>query len=41
VTLLGERHWVHKRFHRSITAADHEAGFTYMKELQLSPRELP
>lgn len=33
VTLLSERHWVHKRFHRSITGADREAGFTYMKEL--------
>ena len=29
VNLLGERHWVHKRFHDVITAADHEAGFTY------------
>jgi hypothetical protein len=29
VNLLGERHWVHKRFHDVITAADHEAGFAY------------
>jgi hypothetical protein len=29
VNLLGERHWIHKRFHDVITAADHEAGFTY------------
>lgn len=28
VNLLGKRHWVHKRFHQTITAADHEAGFT-------------
>ena len=28
VNLLGERHWVHKRFHQDVTAADHEAGFT-------------
>ncbi len=28
VNLLGERHWVHKRFHADIAAADHEAGFT-------------
>jgi len=27
--LLGERHWVHKRFHAEITAADADAGFTY------------
>ena len=27
VRLLGERHWVHKRFHPAIAAADHEAGF--------------
>ncbi len=26
ITLLGERHWVHKRFHDAIAAADHEAG---------------
>jgi hypothetical protein len=25
VTLLGERHWVHKRFHPEVTAADHDA----------------
>ncbi|UQU62225.1 hypothetical protein COUCH_24680 [Couchioplanes caeruleus] len=29
VDLLGERHWVKKRFHGEITAADAEAGFTY------------
>ncbi len=28
LNLLGERHWVHKRFHDVITAADNEAGFT-------------
>jgi hypothetical protein len=28
VNLLGERHWVHKRFHEDITAADYQAGFT-------------
>jgi len=28
INLLGERHWVHKRFHPQIAAADHEAGFT-------------
>jgi hypothetical protein len=28
VNLFGERHWVHKRFHPDIAAADHEAGFT-------------
>jgi hypothetical protein len=27
VDLLGERHWVHKRFHQEVMAADHEAGF--------------
>jgi hypothetical protein len=27
VYLLGERHWVHKRFHEQIAAADREAGF--------------
>ena len=27
VNLLGERHWVHKRFHHDIAVADHEAGF--------------
>jgi hypothetical protein len=30
--LLGERHWVKKRFHPEITAADTEAGFTYQSE---------
>jgi hypothetical protein len=29
LTLLGKRHWVKKRFHPEITAADAEAGFTY------------
>jgi hypothetical protein len=28
VNLLGERHWVHKRFHDEIAAADSEAGLT-------------
>lgn len=28
VALLGERHWVHQRFHGQIAAADREAGFT-------------
>ncbi|WP_107101219.1 hypothetical protein [Peterkaempfera griseoplana] len=28
VDLLGERHWVHRRFHDQIAAADREAGFT-------------
>jgi len=28
INLLGERHWVHKRFHKDVTAADAEAGFT-------------
>lgn len=27
VDLLGERHWVHRRFHDQIEAADREAGF--------------
>lgn len=27
IDLLGERHWVHKRFHEQVTAADREAGF--------------
>ncbi|GIF06970.1 hypothetical protein [Actinoplanes siamensis] len=27
MNLLGERCWVHKRFHSQITAADREAGF--------------
>ncbi|MGH3376392.1 MAG: hypothetical protein ACRDP6_16805, partial [Actinoallomurus sp.] len=25
--LLGQRHWVHRRFHPEISAADDEAGF--------------
>lgn len=29
LTLLGKRHWVKKRFHPEIAAADTEAGFTY------------
>jgi hypothetical protein len=29
VNLLGERHWVHKRFHDAVAAADQEAGFTH------------
>lgn len=29
VNLLGERHWVKKRFQNEITSADAEAGFTY------------
>jgi hypothetical protein len=29
LNLLGERHWVHKRFHAEIADADAEAGFTY------------
>lgn len=29
VTLLGEKHWVKRRFQGEITAADAEAGFTY------------
>jgi hypothetical protein len=28
VSLLGERHWVHKSFHQDVTAADDEARFT-------------
>lgn len=28
VNLLGDRHWVHQRFHAQITAADQEAGLT-------------
>ena len=28
ITILGEPHWAHKRFHRCIAAADREAGFT-------------
>jgi hypothetical protein len=27
--LLGERHWVHKRLHAEVAAADADAGFTY------------
>lgn len=27
VDLLGERHWVHRRFHDQIGAADREGGF--------------
>ena len=27
IKLLGERHWVHKRFHDQVTAADVDAGF--------------
>jgi hypothetical protein len=27
--LLGERHWVKRRFQAEIAAADAEAGFTY------------
>ncbi|GAA4364300.1 hypothetical protein GCM10023166_08080 [Paeniglutamicibacter cryotolerans] len=29
VRLLGKRHWVHKRFHEQIAAADREAGLEY------------
>ena len=29
LNLLGERHWVHKRFHSDIATADREAGFRY------------
>jgi hypothetical protein len=32
--LMDERHWVHKRFHKDIAAADHEIG-------QLAPRPAP
>jgi hypothetical protein len=28
LSLLGERDWVHKRFHPQIAAAHYEAGFT-------------
>ena len=28
ISLLGERHWVHKRFHDQVAAADTEAGFS-------------
>lgn len=31
ITVLGERHWVHRRFHAEITAADAEAGFAYQR----------
>lgn len=27
ISLLGERHWVHKRFHAQVAAADRDAGF--------------
>ncbi|WP_424213329.1 hypothetical protein ACN20G_15290 [Streptomyces sp. BI20] len=29
VDLLGERHWVHRRFHAQIDAADHEADLPH------------
>lgn len=29
ITLLGQRHWVKRRFHTEIADADTEAGFTY------------
>ncbi|MFE7796914.1 hypothetical protein [Nocardia sp. NPDC057440] len=29
VNILGKRHWIHKRFHEAIAAADCEAGFTH------------
>ncbi|MEC3952409.1 hypothetical protein VMT65_05115 [Nocardia sp. CDC153] len=29
VMLLGEQHWVHKRFHAQIEAADREIGFEW------------
>jgi hypothetical protein len=29
LNLLGERHWVKRRFHAEITAADADVGFTY------------
>jgi hypothetical protein len=29
INLLGERHWVHKRFHSDIATTDREAGFRY------------
>ncbi|MFT3714490.1 MAG: hypothetical protein QM774_00690 [Gordonia sp. (in: high G+C Gram-positive bacteria)] len=32
ITLLGERHWVHKRFYPSIREADREAGFSYSEQ---------
>lgn len=37
VNLFGERHWVHKRFHRDIAAADDEAGFTHPGDALPSP----
>ncbi|WP_345366325.1 hypothetical protein [Actinoallomurus liliacearum] len=27
MNLIGERHWVHKRFHDQVAAADRDAGF--------------
>ncbi|MEV5510622.1 hypothetical protein [Streptomyces orinoci] len=29
LNILGERHWVHKRFHGQIAAADREAGLAH------------
>jgi hypothetical protein len=37
VNLLGERHWVHKRFHQDVTAADYEAGFTRSTTPRVNP----
>jgi hypothetical protein len=37
VSLLGERHWIHTRFHQDVTAADHEAGFTRSTPPRVSP----
>jgi hypothetical protein len=31
VDLLGERHWVHRRFHDQLAAADHEGGFSALR----------
>jgi hypothetical protein len=31
VDLLGERHWVHRRFHDQIAAADREGGFEALR----------
>jgi hypothetical protein len=31
VNLLGQRHWVKKRFQGEVTSADAEAGFTYTR----------
>lgn len=31
VNLLGERHWVHRRFHDQIAAADSDAGFSWSR----------